>query len=299
MEVAPGEHLPHDRPDGDASWLAYGDVLTEQGDVRGELIRMEWRHARSRPADREALRRDVDALVAEHRHRWDAELPDGVTAVTRRYGFATKVAVDWSDDAPALIERALRERFVTALCIAPAAQDDEDYEDWEGELDEDGEPAPPPLVAAGALAGLDLSRLVELDLSYLRIGGPGAEALAASLATGRIRTLDLRYCAMDDAGLAALAASPALGGLRRLHLQRNALTARGMCSLHRFERLVELDLRYNEIGEEGVDALLAAPFIGSVERLLLYRADVSDAGAKKLALDSRIPATLRSYWRSV
>ncbi|WP_405796358.1 hypothetical protein [Streptomyces sp. NBC_01506] len=298
MAVETGQQtLLRDHPDDHASWLAYGELLTEQGDARGELIQLERRHARTRPADRAALRRDIDALVAEHQERWDAELPQGVSVLARRYGFATRVEVEWSEDAPALIERALRESFVTALRIAPGttSEEDDDYDEDEFE----GEDPEFPPVEAGALAGLDLSQLAELDLSYLRIGGPGAQALAASAMTGRMHTLDLRYCSLDDVGLAALSAAPGLADLRRLHLQGNSLTAEGMRSLHRFERLVELDLRYNSIGEAGVDALLAAPFMGSLELLRLYRADVSAAGAKKLARDSRIPATQRSYWRNV
>ncbi|MFD8383527.1 hypothetical protein ACFV2X_34300 [Streptomyces sp. NPDC059679] len=298
MEAVALEQTLRDHIDDLAAWRVYGDRLVEQGDARGTLIQLEQRRARTRPADREPLAREIAALVDEHQQSWDAALPPGVTVVARRYGFATTVAVEWSDDAPGLIEQALRERFVTALRITPPAEaDEDDCDDWDYDEEED-ELTPPP-IEAGALASLDLSRLVALDLSYLRIGDPGAKALAAATGTGRIRALDLRYCGVGDTGLAALAASPGLGELRRLHLQSNGLTAEGVRSLRRFVHLTELDLRYNPIGAEGADALLAAPFIGSLTRLLLYRADVSDAGAQKLALAPELPSVLRSFWRSV
>ncbi|MEU6039806.1 TIGR02996 domain-containing protein [Actinomadura sp. NPDC047616] len=313
MMFAAIEQKLRDQPDDPALWLAYGDRLLERGDPRGTLIRLEQRRARVGPADRDAVEREIAALVQEHRRSWDAETPPGVTVLARRYGFATKVAVEWSDTAPVLIEQALRGTFVTALRIAPPAHAEDEHLYWDEHLDEDGQPAPS--VEVGALATLDLGRLVELDLSYLRIGALGAKALAVSTyfrseasadnaltvspATGRIEVLDLRYCHVGDTGLAALAASPSFGGVRRLRLQRNALTAEGVRSLHRFEGLTELDLRYNQIGEEGAQALLAAPFTGSLRRLLLYPADVGDVGVKMLASAPRLSPALRSYWRSV
>jgi uncharacterized protein (TIGR02996 family) len=310
MEVSAIEQRLRERPGDLDAWLVYGDRLVERGDARGAVIRLEHRRARVGPADRDALERELAALVKEHQQSWDAELPPGVTALERRYGFATKVAVEWSDDAPVAIEQALRGPFVTALRVKPD-EDDGEVEDY----DEDGVPIPPPLIDAGALATLDLSGLTELDLSYLPIGALGAralavsaylrveaaeiQALAASAAAGRIETLDVRYGRIGDEGLAALAGSASFGGVRRLHLQHNELTAKGMHALHRFAGPAELDLRYNEIGPEGVETLLAAPFIGSLRRLRLNRSDVGEAGVKSLANASRLPPALRSYWRSV
>ncbi|TJZ57329.1 hypothetical protein FCH28_07835 [Streptomyces piniterrae] len=301
MDATALEQRLRDRPDDVAAWRAYGVSLREQGDARGKLIELQQRHACvADTARREELAGEIGLLMEEHRAGWDAELPTDVTVEARRHGFATKVAVEWSDEAPALIERALRSRFVTALRIKPGV--DEVGEDWGNEeehYDEDGIPIAPPPIEADALATLDLGRLVELDLSYFRIGDPGAKALTAAAGDGRIETLDLRYCGMGDVGLAALTASPNFAAVRRLHLQGNTVTAEGVRSLGGLRQLVELDLRYNRIGEDGVDALLAAPFIGSLKRLLLYRDDVSDTGVQKLASAPQLPTALRSFWRSV
>ena len=301
MDAADLEQALREHPDDLATWLVYGDWLLERGDARGALIQLEQRRARARPADRAALDAERDAIVKRHQAEWDAALPAGVTVVARRHGFATEIAVEWTDAAPALIEQALRERLVTALRIDPPDDADLDSDDFdEDDFDEHGNPKPLPPLEAGALAELDLGRLVELDLSYVNLGAPGAKALAASLGRGtRLAALDLRYCNIGNRGLAALAACPGLGGLRRLHLQRNGLTAAGVASLQRFGALTELDLRYNKLGAGGARALLEAPFIGSLARLHLHRTDISAAGVKKLARAAQLPPALRSYWRSV
>ncbi|MEU9117499.1 hypothetical protein AB0D04_38660 [Streptomyces sp. NPDC048483] len=302
MEAKAIELTLRERPDEEASWTAYSACLREQGDVRGELIRLEQRHAHARPAERDELKRHIDLLVEEHQKSWDAELPPEVTVRVRRHGFALKVAVEWSEKAPPLIEQALRGRLVTGLHIRPseeAEEADEDYYNDEPDFDEDDLPLPPPPHETSALADLDFDGLTELSLAYFRIGDPGAEALAAAASNGRIETLDLRYCGIGDAGLTALGASPNFRNVRRLRLQRNRLTAEGVRALARFEQLEELDLRYNRIGADGAQALIEAPFVGSLKHLLLYREDVSDAGVQKLAHAPQLPTALRSFWRSV
>ncbi|MDR8412306.1 hypothetical protein MTP10_26665 [Nonomuraea sp. 3-1Str] len=302
MEAKALEQRLRERPGDEATWGAYGGRLRDQGDARGELIRLEHRHAHARPADRDDLRRRIDLLVEEHQEQWDAELPPGVTVVTGRHGFAVKVAVAWSDQAPALIGQAIRGRLVTGLRIRPGAEAedaDADYYGDEPDFDENDMPLPPPPHDARALADLDLGGLTELDLAYFRIGDAGAEALAAATSDGRIETLDLRYCGVGDAGVAALCASPAFGEVRRLHLQSNRLTAEGVRALAGFERLEELDLRYNRIGPDGARALVEAPFAGSLKRLFLYGHDVEDAGVQILANAPQLPSALRSFWRSV
>ncbi|MEU4229093.1 TIGR02996 domain-containing protein [Nonomuraea sp. NPDC026600] len=298
MQVTAVEDALRAHPDDLASWWAYSDWLLEQGDARGTLIRLEQRLAHTRPADRPAVEREIADLVAEHEDGWGDGLPATARVLARRYGFAAEVAVPWSDDVREVVEQVLRGRFVTTLRIALDAETDED-DDWDEDEWENG-----PGAEAGSgrvdtqvFDGLDVGRLVRLDLSYLDLGSDGAEILAASLRTDRLRALELRYCRIGDAGLAALAASPYLGGLRHLHLQRNRVTAEGVRSLHGFPELTELDLRYNDIGEAGAEALLAAPFVGSLTRLWLYDSDVGQDGVRKLAHAANLPSELRGLWR--
>lgn len=303
MRATPLEQSLCEDPNDIPAWRAYSDALLEQNDARGRLIRLELQLAHEvRDDERKALQGAIDQLTQEHQQDWDAELPEGMTAVTRRHGFATKVAVDWSPEAPARIVEALNGRLVTALRIRPGvAADEADAEYWsdEPDFDENDMPLPPPPHAIGAFADLDLGGIRELDLSYFRIGDPGAEALAAAASAGRIETLDLRYCDIGNDGAAALAASGNFGNVRRLHLQYNRFTGDGVRALAGFERLEALDLRYNRIGSDGAQALIDAPFAGSLKRLLLHRQDVSDAGVKILASAPQLPSALRSFWRSV
>ncbi|MGW4962187.1 TIGR02996 domain-containing protein [Nonomuraea sp. NPDC004186] len=318
MQVTAVEDALRAHPDDLASWGAYSDWLLEQGDARGTLIRLEQRLARTRPADRPAMEREIADLVAEHEGGWDDGLPATAHVLARRYGFATEVAVPWSDDVREVVEQVLRGRFVTTLRITSheASDEDEEWDDeddfWdddeddedEDDEDDDEDDGPGGGVRPGrldmrALDGLDLGRLTGLDLSYLDLGPNGAELLATLLRTDGLQALELRYCRIGDAGLAALAASPYLGGLRRLHLQRNRVSAEGVCSLHRFTELTELDLRYNHIGEAGAEALIAAPFAGSLARLWLYGSDVGKDGVRRLAHAANLPSGLRTMWRSM
>ncbi|WP_157429625.1 hypothetical protein [Actinomadura oligospora] len=302
MEIEAVERRLREDPGDLASWDVYGEWLRERGDARGEVILLERRRARVSPRRRGPLDQELAALEKRHRSGWDAGLPEGATVVERRFGFAARVSIEWSDDAPVAIEQVLRSPFVTALRIR-SPEGREDYWDEDEGRDEDGEPLPATFVETGGLATLNTARLAELDLSYLRIGALGARTLAVSslvrgdVPGGRLEVLDLRYCEIGNSGLRALGESSAFNGVRRLHLQRNSVTADGIAGLHRFERLTELDLRYNQIGAEGVRTLLEAPFAGSLRRLLLHRADVGSDGAKLLAHAPQLPPALRVIWR--
>lgn len=302
MEIHALQERLRERPGDEVLWRAYGDWLREQGDARGELIRLEQRQAHARPADRDELRRRVDMLTEEQRPEWERRSHPEVTVLSRRHGFVLKVGVEWSEQAPSAIEAALHDPLVTGLRIGPgkeAREADEEYYGDEPDFDEDDCPLPPPPHRVDALAEVDLGGLTELSLAYFRVGDPGAQALAAASSQGRIETLDLRYCGIGDAGLAALGASPAFRRVRRLRLQRNRLTAQGVGALRHFERLTELDLRYNHIGADGARALAEAPFAASLTRLLLHREDVSDEGVRTLAHAPQLSTILRSFWRSV
>ncbi|MEO3872768.1 TIGR02996 domain-containing protein [Nonomuraea sp. B12E4] len=301
MQVTAVEEALRADPDDLASWDAYSDWLLEQGDTRGTLIRLERRLARTRPADRPAVEREIADLVEKHEGGWDDGLPATAVVLDRRYGFATDVSVPWSAGVREVVEQVLSSRFVTTLRFGADNRASTDYE-WDGEDDDEWEGGPPDEASSEGLDlrlfdGLDTGRLVGLDLSYLHVGPDGAELLAGSLRADRLRVLELRYCRLGDAGLAALASSPYLSGVRSLHLQRNRVTAEGVRSLHRFSELTELDLRYNNIGEAGAETLLDAPFVGSLTRLWLYDSDVGEGGVRKLANAENLPSGLRSLWR--
>ncbi|WP_327000733.1 hypothetical protein OHA72_37160 [Dactylosporangium sp. NBC_01737] len=305
MRVSSVEAALRNSPDDRALWHTYSDGLLERGDSRGMLIRLEQRLELLHGADRPAVQRDIAELVDRDEAAWDAGLPVGVRVRGRRHGFPTDVAVTWTDDVRETAAQVLSAPFVTTLRFVADAVDQDDLDDKEWDDDDytwEGGPgvaARPGRLDMSALTGLDTGRLVELDLAYLDLGPDGAETLATAFDLGRLQALDLRYCRIGDAGLAALAASAQLDGLRRLHLQRDRITGAGVPALHRFPALTELDLRYNAIGADGVDALLAAPFAAGLARLWLYGADVGPDGARTLARSGILPPALRTLWRCV
>ncbi len=305
VQVTGVEAALRDNPDDRALWHSYSDGLLDRGDSRGTLIRLEQRLRQVYGAERTAVQRDIAELVDRDEAAWDDGLPVGVRVRGRRHGFATDVAVTWTEDVRETAARVLEAPFVTTLRFVADAVDQDELDDKEWDDDDytwDGGPGVadrPGRLDLGALTGLDTGGLVELDLAYLDLGPDGAETLATAFDLGRLRALDLRYCRIGDAGLAALAASGQLGGLRRLHLQRDRITGAGVPALHRFPGLTELDLRYNTIGADGADALVAAPFAAGLSRLWLYGADVGPDGARTLARSSSLPPALRTLWRCV
>src|SRR5262249_31369530 len=106
-----------------------------------------------------------------------------------------------------------------------------------------------------------LAGLRRLDLSHNKIGTRGVKALAASEHLAGLRELLLGY---DDAGageqgVAAIAASPHL-----VHLE-------------------ELEVPANDIGLEGAQALVTAPFFPNLTQLALGRNGLFDDVALLLA----------------
>jgi hypothetical protein len=84
---------------------------------------------------------------------------------------------------------------------------------------------------------LDNASLLALDLSANHLGPPSAETLAKAIRAGLpCRSLSLAFCRVADPGAVALAAALGVGGVE----------------------LASLDLRHNDIGDEGLTALANA-----------------------------------------
>lgn len=290
------EHL-RDDPDDWASWLVYGDWLLEQGDVRGELIRLE--HA---VRERSALKADIDRLVAEHREAWLGPAPADAEIVWKN-GFIIGIALPYDDEAPATVTALLASRearFCASLKLSPPPPDDEDFDDED--FDEEGEDASPPTRPgpAVALAGLDLRQLRSLAFSYCAMGLEGAVALAEAPHLEHLGSLDLRYNFIGDGGVEALSAAPRLARLTSLSLLRNDLEGAGARALARspyLSNLETLDLRYNRIGAEGARELAASPGMKKLKTLLLYPDDVEDEGKEALAQSPHLALAIRRYWK--
>jgi uncharacterized protein (TIGR02996 family) len=170
------------------------------------------------------------------------------------------------------------------------------------------------LLAAPWLAGVEW-----LDLTYNAFGDEGAKALAAAPGLANLRHLVLSMCGISAAGIRALASSPHLARLETLKLGLDhstpadesmaALTeGRGLPALKALSflvggsfgqgltadgarrlaasplagRLRYLDLRGNELGDEGVTAL-AVPALAGLTDLDLSFNRFGEEGAAALA----------------
>jgi uncharacterized protein (TIGR02996 family) len=117
-----------------------------------------------------------------------------------------------------------------------------------------------------------LGGLEELDLSYNNFGGAGLRAITEARWSPP-RSLVLDICGLGDEGAARLAAWPGLAGVRRL------------------------SLRMNRIGNAGLRALAASPYLTSLEAIDLGSNEPASAAGMKALLRSSLSANLR--WLSI
>jgi uncharacterized protein (TIGR02996 family) len=119
-------------PEDDTPREVYADWLTDAGDARGELIRLQLREAAGRTSDTQRAR--IDDLLRLHRRRWLWPLVWRTQDVGFERGFPTRVLVDeapWTlrglvEHLPWVFLRAVRVRTpyelrVRELCASPLA----------------------------------------------------------------------------------------------------------------------------------------------------------------------------------
>src|SRR5262249_26225735 len=110
--------------------------------------------------------------------------------------------------------------------------------------------------AAAALAKLESSNLIDLDLGNNAIGPEGAEALAGCTGLSSLAVLKLYRCPIRDRGLTALLASRHLPALQSLDVRENGLTRAGAAALRDWPRRGRMT--YIGVGNKGVPNELAA-----------------------------------------
>lgn len=285
------------------AWLVYADWLSSRDDPRGRWIALEHRAASAtlEPGERERLRAEIDALLAEHRPSWTiAGLPDSWT-LEWQHGFVVGVSLPLDDNAIAPLERLLAEpsaSLLTRLRVRVEGDEDEEFdffEEFDGEL-----PERPPVDAAPflRLLELDLARIGLFAFEYTPLGVDAIAGLVASELLAGLTTLDLRFAGAGDDAIALLAGAPGSSGLATLNLQRNRIGPRGAAALAEsaaLSGLRHLDLRDNPLGSAGAKALARGGF-GRLESLYVYRRDVEREGALALAAAEHLPLSLRRYW---
>jgi uncharacterized protein (TIGR02996 family) len=210
-------------PDDDAPRLIYADWLEEQGDPRGEFIRIQCELAK---------------MPEDDPRRWDLELRQG--RLMRWYGwqwwyqpfeptadvprFHRGFPEEFCFDARRLLCRAeiLFQHYPLFRRLTMISVDPED--------------------AARLACSPWLYRITWLEMTYCRIGNLGAAELARSPSVSRLQTLILKGCGLRDDAAHAFAKSPFLGVLQRLDLRENEISSAGLQALaKRFGSVVECD----------------------------------------------------------
>jgi uncharacterized protein (TIGR02996 family) len=274
-------------PEDDEPRLVYADLLLEEGDPWGELIRVQVELARVAPADPHRKVLVTRDRVLQRTLRGRLERPPGLGFELRR-GFVEHVmgsldlivaqAPRLFADHPLLrslqfitdgggasaVDLVLPDRVDTISILNPALVTAQE-EPW-------------PLGLARRLGGLfDRSPLPRLrSLSLQRIGSIEALQFISLLSLPSLRSL-----AVIDVGLADLAPlMPRLTWLTALDLTDNRLTGVGL--LNSATMLRSLVLRGNPLGDSGVGALALMGALGALTRLDLSRTGMTDDGARAL-----------------
>jgi hypothetical protein len=126
-----------------------------------------------------------------------------------------------------------------------------------------------------------------LDLSEERVSARRLSALLEAVWVRRVSEISLRRCGVDARLLRVLLASPAVAGLTHMDLSGNGLGTLDATILATagttLRSLRSLDVHFNHLGDRGLEALVAAPWLEGLERLSLRNNSVGPAGSLALA----------------
>jgi uncharacterized protein (TIGR02996 family) len=214
-------------PDSDELRLIYADWLEEQGDPRGEYIRLQCRLA-SDPAlsksDRQKLQAFASMLFTAHQHEWDRPLHElGAFDLLYWRGLPEHISIIGADFL-AHAERLFALAPVTSIRIASKQVD-----------------------AAALAASPHLARVRALNLAGAEVGDAGAQALASSPYASSLTLLSLQGNGIGDTGAQAIADSASLKQLRTLILGQNAIGDEAARAIAAMPHLTTLDLGRNPL----------------------------------------------------
>jgi uncharacterized protein (TIGR02996 family) len=282
-----------DDPDDDSLRLIYADWLEERGDPRGEFIRVQYALAGMDADDprRGPLEAREQTLLTEHAAGWAGPLPGLVEKYTFGRGFVEKVTLD----AQGFLERG-RELFrlspvqtvrlsrwhsqIASVASAPHLARVRGLDLRHLRLFDVGS-AP----LRSLLSSLYLDRLTSLDLTSNHIGDAGAAFLAGSPRMVGVTALHLAVNNIGTAGLHSLARSSNFPRLATLDLSGNPLGLRWVPGIESssMPELRELNLSGTGLRELDVQDLKASPPFVGLEKLDLRFNQISDDGALTLS----------------
>ena len=234
-------------PDADEPRLIYADWLDEQGDPRGEFIRVQVALARmpGHGRRRAELARVEGKLLARHADVWAAPFRGLATGPVFRRGFVEEVKVtarQFLAHADALFA-AGPVRHLHLLDLGTHL--------------------------TPAFLSPHLAKLTGLTVFAQHIGPSLARAVADSPHLARLKVLRLGRNHVGDGGGELLANAPHLAGLEELDLGENELGEAGGRALAapRFAGLRRLELGLNAVGPVAAVAIAASQRLPVLERL--------------------------------
>jgi uncharacterized protein (TIGR02996 family) len=306
-----------EEPEDDAPRLIYSDWLEENGDPdRAEFIRLQIRHTR---LDRYSLaweetQERTKELLAKHRSRWVADLPDwAAPGVEFRRGFPARIRIeldpflDAADELSRLMPlegaslslqnaeafaRLLRHPalgLLRHLRVASFRMLNAESIRWLADSPHltrlAGLEIPAQTIrdeGVACLARCPLPALRNLDLTATDFGPEGMEALGSASFLGQLTELRLGHNPFGAGHLGVLSACSAL---EVLELDCAGLTDADMEVLARasLARLRDLDLGENAITAQGLAALARSPALASLAELSLYMNPLEAGAGEALA----------------
>ncbi|MFL5328312.1 MAG: TIGR02996 domain-containing protein [Gemmataceae bacterium] len=221
-------------PDDDLPRLMYADWLDEQGDPRGQFIRMQ---IAAHTGDFEAAE-SAQALEKEHGRAWAGRLASWVYKIGFSRGFPDSIVIR-GDDFLGHVAAIFRLAPIRQVTLIRARE---------------------PL--RHILRMPHLANLNALHLTGCGLADREAQKLADCQHLTSLRTLRLSNNEIGCSGAAALAASEQLQGLHTLDLANNDVGdwgARALAGSRTLTRLEQLDLSGNTIGSGGEGSLRRSP----------------------------------------
>jgi uncharacterized protein (TIGR02996 family) len=254
-----------DYPDDDGPRLIFADWLDEQGDPRGEFIRIQCAIARLPHDDprRAELQQREQALFDSHQHEWTARLRGIASDWTYRRGFIESISIDakafLTSSSNLLRQTPIRRvRFIDAgSCFVQ-------------------------LVEAPMFG-----QIPEIDLTHNYLGNGCLNLLARATQLTRLESLHLGFNDITDQGLRLLAGIPHLSTLRELYLDDNRQIGtpgvRALADSPYLGRLRHLDLSGNNLSETALRVLINGDSLRQLDSLTLHNNKIGDAGVESLA----------------
>ena len=262
-------------PDDDGPRLVYADWLEEQGDPRGEFIRLQCELAKEpiQPSRLDPLERDFvhdgvaelrireAELLREHESEWFGPLADQCHRCMFHRGFVAYVEIT----AARLVQHSSQlfaEHPIRAATITEMSKIADKVAKCPQLANLNGLSIGPTQLALGELDRLLGSeyfpRLTRFMLIRNRLSDDHALLLAKSKRLDQVQELDLTGNDIRNDGATAIVSAATLANLQSLHFNSNSirlLGARAIAETPFLQQLRYLDLRNNAIPRRGIDLI--------------------------------------------